>query len=73
MAAADYRLCDVCLSKCFYDAELQYSDPEENQEAEWASLPGHNTGAWLVICKACAKTHEIKLAARISTGETPDG
>jgi hypothetical protein len=28
MAAADYRLCDVCSGKCFYDSNLNYETPD---------------------------------------------
>jgi len=33
MAAADYRLCDVCDGKVFYDANLNY---ERGGDDEWA-------------------------------------
>lgn len=33
MAAADYRLCDVCDGKVFYDANLNY---EHGRDNEWA-------------------------------------
>ena len=33
MAAADYRLCDVCDGKVFYDANLNY---EQGRASEWA-------------------------------------
>jgi len=33
MAAADYRLCDVCGSKVFYDANLNYA---RGSDDEWA-------------------------------------
>lgn len=33
MAAADYRLCDVCDGKVFYDANLNY---EQGRDNEWA-------------------------------------
>ena len=33
MAAADYRLCDVCDGKVFYDANLNY---EQGSASEWA-------------------------------------
>lgn len=51
MAAADYRLCDVCGGKTFYDAELDYSG------GPWGeNLVG--LGDWAVICEECAKTHK---------------
>ena len=55
MAAADYRLCDVCGGKAFYDADLYYPD-EPNDAGEF--LPGF-VGAWAVLCDECAKTHEV--------------
>lgn len=33
MAVADYRLCDVCDGKVFYDANLNY---EQGRDNEWA-------------------------------------
>lgn len=33
MATADYRLCDVCEGKAFYDANLNY---EQGRDSEWA-------------------------------------
>jgi hypothetical protein len=52
MAAADYRHCDVCGCKAFYDANLNY-DFEENELTGLA-----NVGSWKVICIECAKTHD---------------
>ena len=62
MAYSDYRLCDVCGGKAFYDARLNYdleAAPEER-------LPGRDygldhVGAWVVLCQDCAKTHDIVL------------
>ena len=53
MALADYRLCDVCGCKTFYDASLNYEFPE-NSEYVLERL-----GAWRVICVDCAKTHVV--------------
>ena len=56
MALSDYRLCDVCGSKAFYDAELNYDmgeiDKHGNPKLE-------RVGDMKVICDSCAKTHEI--------------
>ena len=55
MAMADYRLCDVCDCKTFYDAELQY---------DFKRHPGlglYRLGAWAVLCTDCAKTHTIEI------------
>jgi hypothetical protein len=32
MAGGNYRSCDVCGGKAFYDANLNYADPEECNE-----------------------------------------
>ena len=73
MALADYRLCDVCDSRVFYDANLNY----EQGTSEWGNEPipkeeeariageaaswGYRLdylGDWAVICRDCAKTHK---------------
>ena len=72
MAAADYRLCDVCEAKTFYDAELNY----EFGGAEISCRNGgdmvlgqelQGLGDWIVICKKCAQTHEIVLQPKSNT------
>ena len=52
MALADYRLCDVCGSKVFYDANLNYDFDDCNEEGQ-PSLD--YLGDWAVICIDCAK------------------
>lgn len=81
MAAGDYRSCDVCGGKCFYDANLNYEDDEN----EWnANRPPFRTvgldppsfyapkldylGDWAVICNECAKTHKCVI---VKLEETP--
>lgn len=59
MAASDYRLCDVCNGKTFYDARLNYDFKEH---------PGvglYGVGDWAVLCVECNKTHEIKVVPRV--------
>lgn len=59
MAAADYRLCDVCGCKCFYDANLDY---------DFKEYPGtglYNTGSWSVICRDCAKSHATLVVTKV--------
>ena len=73
MAAADYRLCDVCGGKVFYDANLNYEQGHDSEYAKgrkpfrWAGEePVSNDwllrldylGDWAVICSDCAKTHK---------------
>jgi hypothetical protein len=53
MAYADYRLCDVCQEKAFYDANLSY-DFEEHPDTGL-----YNVGAWGVLCRDCVKTHRV--------------
>lgn len=74
MAAADYRLCDVCGGKAFYDADLGYEmsyrdgDPPDEELALVAGKSNkpfayklHYLGDWAVICRACAKTHRTQI------------
>lgn len=70
MAAADYRQCDVCGCKAFYDANLNYEWPDKNGNGSWGQKieashmvrdSGHALdylGDWAVICRDCAKTHK---------------
>ena len=69
MALADYRLCDVCEGKAFYDSQLNYK-----QSKDWGGQPITSSlrnggemmpatsldsvGDWVVICTDCAKTHK---------------
>lgn len=72
MALADYRLCDICESKVFYDANLNY----QSGQTDWyhepidetnslkycgemaVGLKLDNLGDWAVICQECAKNHK---------------
>jgi len=58
VALADYRLCDVCGCKAFYDATLEYQRYEDGE-----FRPSHNCGVWAVLCVACAKTHTVSVVA----------
>lgn len=72
MAACDYRQCDVCRSKTFYDANLNYEPaselPEGVQPYKQVGEPqGYNhlqgLGDWAVLCVECAKTHKTQIVA----------
>jgi hypothetical protein len=71
MAYADYRLCDQCGEKAFYDANLNYEistrkDPILGHECI-EDMPGVKLdylGSWKVLCRDCAKTHEIIIAIK---------
>lgn len=40
MAAADYRLCDICEGKAFYDSNLCYEDGRDAPEREPYRIAG---------------------------------
>lgn len=76
MALCDYRLCDVCGGKAFYDANLSYSDDAEYIPYRLAGeeqYPDHPdlakkygqrlgyVGDWVVICNGCSKTHRTQI------------
>lgn len=52
MAAADYKLCDICMSKTFYDSNLDYDFQEYPKH-------GLRLGDWKVICEGCAERYEV--------------
>ena len=45
MAGCDYRSCDVCGCKTFYDANVGYDDNSGKPVG---------VGDWAVVCEACA-------------------
>lgn len=55
MAAANYRLCDKCKAKTFYDSDVDYEDS--------------NLGAMTALCKDCAQVYEITIAKRGGVAE----
>lgn len=64
MAAADYRLCDRCGSKVFYDANLNYefashqrSDFDEVDKKRGYKLD--YLGDWICLCKECSEKYII--------------
>lgn len=75
MASADYRLCDVCHGKAFYDSNLSYEMAERKDGA--FVYPGNPfriagepqpygmalgyLGDWAVLCTECAKTHKTAI------------
>lgn len=57
MAAADYRLCDICEAKTFYDASLSddYTD---------------RIGDWAVLCQSCAEAFKVVVVPREAVIDT---
>lgn len=79
MAAGDYRSCDVCDGKAFYDANLNY-DTGDKVDGKWVysttpfKIAGEDQGLygvgldyvgdWAVLCTECAKTHRVAILPR---------
>lgn len=71
MAAADYRLCDVCEGKAFYDANLTYEDEIDAPDRPPYRVAGEDAGGWgyrlgylgdwAVLCTDCSKTHRTAI------------
>lgn len=85
MALSDYRLCDVCGGKAFYDANLNHDKgcdeewhyPYRTEGKEQHGEKKHQMrldylGDWAVICSDCAKTHKT-IVVPITTTEQSDG
>lgn len=76
MAGADYRSCDLCGNKAFYDADIQYEVEDKwNKDRPFAKEVGENLakyeayklgylGDWAVLCVNCAKTHKTQIIPR---------
>ena len=70
MALADYKLCDLCDAKAFYDSNLSYEpsrkklDPnafrQVGETVEWGQTLGY-LGDWAVLCTDCSKTHKTAI------------
>lgn len=74
MALSDYRLCDVCGCKAFYDAKLDYEGEtpylvggQEQYSTDGLkkySLCLGNLGDWAVICVSCSKKFRTMIVER---------
>jgi hypothetical protein len=58
MAMVDYRWCNVCGCKAFYDAELSYCDDKLSAQ-NGQPLPDGRVADMACLCDRCIKTHEI--------------
>ena len=65
MAIADYKLCDVCQGKAFYDANI--TDP--NYTSTWDASEDWDGVELAVLCSRCKKTHKITIAERKGQGD----
>ncbi len=69
MALSDYRLCDVCGGKAFYDASLNYDNGgRDDQVRNGGDMMPYQTldnlGDWVVICRTCAANHKAVVQPR---------
>lgn len=74
MTMVDYKLCDVCGDKVFYDAVLDYNgktpylvcgeEQYQDEELKKYSLALGNLGDWAVICIKCSKLFKTMIVER---------
>ncbi len=78
MAKADYRLCDRCDGKTFYDANLSYENATTRDDPATFRVAGEVQpwglslgclGDWAVLCDECAKTHRTVIVPIETGGE----
>ena len=77
MAGSDYRLCDVCSRKAFYDVELGYDDDGEpfriaGEQDPHGEITLDYLGDWAVLCLECAKTHRTAIVPITTIADTTD-
>lgn len=71
MALVDYRLCDVCGDKAFYDERLNYERAPRGEDGvlyvgQKIDFP-HKCdylGDWAVLCTDCSKTHKTAIVPK---------
>jgi hypothetical protein len=64
MAMSDYRWCNVCGCKAFYDAGLSYEYDEKPPAQNGQQLPDGCVADMACLCDDCVKTHEIVVRKR---------
>lgn len=78
MAGCDYRSCDVCGGKAFYDANLPYTFDEEGyspyrtagiDDGSRACLD--RIGDWAVICQSCSPKFRTAIVPVEQPAEPP--
>jgi len=72
MALTDYRLCDLCDDKVFDDTNLNYEYDAEVESVRNTDYNLQNLGDWKVLCKKCAKTHEVVIIDIGDIGDIDD-
>lgn len=61
MAACDYRSCDVCGCKVFYDANLNYDF--DNRMPDGSPTLDY-LGDWKVLCENCAVVYKCVVVVK---------
>lgn len=61
MALVDYKLCDVCNSKAFYDANIEDRAYRATYDKSITSVKPIGIK---VLCGDCAETHDINIIER---------
>jgi hypothetical protein len=76
MSSLDYRSCDVCGTKTFYDAELAYHEVESEHDVKYLKVGKKqhsnseyglcldNLGDWAVLCKECSKKYKTQIVKK---------
>lgn len=59
MASCDYKLCDICHRKHFYDSSIYDRDNEYAKALDKETVKS--------ICDTCAETHEIVIKLKVNT------
>jgi hypothetical protein len=57
MAYRDYKPCDLCKNKTFYDADLYNFE-------QYPQTGLYNLGAWKVLCLNCSKNYVIQIVEK---------
>jgi hypothetical protein len=75
MALSDYRLCDVCGGKAFYDAVMEYEGKTPYRTAGYAQYDDNEMnekhglclgylGDWAVICLSCSVKYRTAIVPK---------
>lgn len=65
MAMSDYRLCDECGCKVFYDSNLNYEyDARPDELIRGSTYKLERLGDWKVLCRECAQQFECVIQER---------
>jgi len=65
MAGIDYKYCDVCNKRAFYDADLTYREATSMACTKEMGVKKDYklgmVGDWVVLCDDCAPKYDIEL------------